>query len=120
MLPLSEEMLEAAYEYLRTTPPFNKWNLPDGEDIRFHVVRARDCFAKYQRDGDLHHISVSISSVAHSDTLIEKMAHEMVHLHLELTGSESKSKSPSIHNAAFRKYATRICQIHGWDPKGFY
>lgn len=37
-LHLTLEMLEGAYEYLRTTPPFRRWKLPPGADIEFHVT----------------------------------------------------------------------------------
>jgi len=48
------------------------------------------------------------------------MSHEMIHLHLEATGMESRSGDANTHNMAFRKLAARVCKLHGFDPKAFY
>lgn len=120
MLPLTVEMLEAAYTYLKTTPPFNKWKLPPGGDVKFTVGRALDSFACYQWDGNRHTITVSQNSVAYTSTLMNSMAHEIIHLHLWATNQESKRSGPRYHNAAFKRYAARVCKHHGFDPKAFY
>lgn len=120
-LPLSPEMLEAAYEYLRTTPPFSRWNMPEGEDVKFTVASFRRLeFGRYQWDGKQHTINMSAKAIGYSGTLLEKMAHEMIHLHLEETGMESRRGDTDTHNAAFRKFAAQVCKTHGFDPKAFY
>lgn len=119
-LSLTPEMLAAAYDYLRTTKPFSGWNLPDSEDVKFIVVRSMTDFARYRWDGKQHTISVSSLSVAYTATLLEKLGHEAIHLHLEDTGMESRTGNGRTHNNAFRKLAARACKIHGWDPKAFY
>lgn len=118
-LPLTPEVLAAAYDYLSATEPFCRWNLPDSEDITFKVSRARDAFAKYHYDGT-HCIEVSSAAVGHTSTLMQSMGHELVHLHLRLTGLESRSNSQGVHNMPFRKFAAQVCKIHGWDLKSFY
>lgn len=119
-LPLTVETLEACYELLCTTPPFARWNMPPGEDVKFSVGRATDCFAHYQWDGRRHTITVSSRSVAHTNTLIHVMAHECIHLHLFATKQESLRSGPNHHNAAFKRYAAQVCKYHGFDPKAFY
>lgn len=119
-LPLNKETLAAAYDYLRTTPPFYRWNLPESEDVKFYVVRATDHFAHYKWDGKRHTISVSGGAIGHTSTLMEKLAHEIVHLHLEENGMESRGGDANTHNAAFRKFAAQVCKWHGFDPKAFY
>jgi hypothetical protein len=119
-LPLSQETLAAAYDYLRTTPPFNRWNLPDSEDVKFSVGNAMDCFAHYQWDGTKHTITASTKAIGHTETLLTAIGHEMVHLHLWANGMESKRSGASFHNAAFRKFALQVCKYHGFDPKAFY
>jgi hypothetical protein len=119
-LPLTPETLAASYEYLRTTPPFSKWNLPDAEDVKFSVGKALDCFAHYQWDGTRHTITVSSRATGYTMTLITSMSHEMVHLHLWETKQESKRSGPRHHNAAFKRYAAQVCKYHGFDPKAFY
>ncbi|WP_029581920.1 hypothetical protein [Bradyrhizobium sp. URHD0069] len=118
-LPLNAEMLAAAYEYLRTTPPFNKWNLPDHEDIKFRTSRRPREAGRYEWDGD-HHIVASIHGIAYTESLMRFMSHEMVHLHLQIMGWESKARSEEVHNAAFRKFSALVCKHHGFDPKAFY
>jgi hypothetical protein len=47
------------------------------------------------------------------------MSHEMIHLYLEKMGWESPG-SEDTHNAAFRRFAVKVCKYHGFDPKAFY
>lgn len=119
-LPLTPDVLAAAYDFLAVTEPFCRWNLPDSEDVKFIVARSRKDFARYRWDGKQHTIAVSRASVAYSATLLEKVGHEMIHLHLEETGMESRSNDPNTHNMAFRKRAAQVCKLHGFDPKAFY
>lgn len=118
-LRLTPEILCAAYDFVASTEPFNRWNLPEGEDIRFVVTKSRGVFARYIWDGR-HTIEVSSASVAFSSTLIEKISHEAIHMHLQITGMESRSNDPNVHNTAFRKLAALVCSRHGFDPKAFY
>lgn len=118
-LLLTKEVLAAAYDFLSLTEPFRKWNLPDSEDVMFKVTKAKSHFAQYVWDGS-HCIEVSSACVGHTSTLMETMAHELIHLHLRLTGMESRSDNPNVHNAAFRKLAALVCGCHGFDPKGFW
>jgi len=119
-LILTPENLATAYDYLRSTQPFSRWNLPDSEDVVFRVGRAPRSFGWYQWDGGRHTITASEKAIGHTSTLMLIMAHEMVHLHLEATGMESRTGDTSIHNAAFRKCAAQVCRFHGFDPKAFY
>lgn len=119
-LPLTPEVLAAAYDYLATCEPFSGWNLPDSDDVVFKVSRSKKEFARYRWNGSKHVISISSAAVGHSTTLLTYMSHEILHLHLEQTGMESRSGDENTHNAAFRKLAERVCKVHGFDPKAFY
>jgi hypothetical protein len=114
-LPLTPEMLRAAYDYLNTTPPFSRWNLPDGEDVVFHVVRDRAVRGWYQWRDDKHHIAVSSRNIGYTSGLMDVMAHEMVHLHERHCGACGSAE----HSAAFHRWAGQVCRIHGFDPKAF-
>lgn len=118
-LPLTPATLEAAYEYLRTTPPFAAWSLPEGDEVKFKVGKFRGKFAAYQWDGKQHTITISGASVSHTGTLLEALGHEMIHLHLEDTGNESRGNE-NVHNIWFRRFAAEVCKVHGWDVKAFY
>lgn len=116
-LPLSPDVLRAAYDYLNTTLPFSKWNLPDGDDVVFIVVRDPTVYGRHlHQDRRLHTIKVSSRSVGHTTTLMETIAHEMVHVHEEGTGV---GRSDVEHSAAFKKWAAEVCRIHGFDPRRF-
>lgn len=118
-LPMTPQMIEAAYGFLRTSPPFNRWKLPPAGDVVFKINRKlKSKLAQYQWLGDRHSIAMCAHGIGHTDTLMRTLAHEMVHLDLEQKGLESRGHE-SIHNAAFRKRAARVCKYHGWDPKAF-
>jgi SprT-like family protein len=111
-LPLSPDMLAAAYDYLASTNPFDKWNFPISEEIKFRVYKRSDRYAHYQcKDGKLF-ISVSSVLVGSHITLLSTMAHEMIHLYMHAT-SCLDMRCP--HGAGFNKLADRVCRIHGFD-----
>ena len=112
-------MLAAAYDFLLTTPPFEGWNLPPSEDVGFKVSRSRKWFARYRWSGTRHTIEVSANSVAYSGTLLAKISHELIHLHLEELNMDRRGTADT-HNGAFRHLADEVCKTHGYDPKAFY
>jgi len=113
---LTPELLEWAYELVNHTDPFSKWNLPDGHEIEFRVMRGKSVAGDYsRRDDGKHVIRISGRCVGTLSTLLEIMAHEMIHLHQATAKMETKSQ----HNAAFYKLATQVCKIHKFDPKAF-
>jgi hypothetical protein len=115
-LPLTPDVLRSAYNYLVTTAPFNRWNLPDGDDVVFHVFASPAIAGEYRREGPTtHRIRVSRRVVGTTGTLMWIMAHEMIHLHEEHSGAVGRGQ----HSAAFRKWAAQVCKIHGFDVKMF-
>jgi hypothetical protein len=111
-LRLTPEMLERAYDFLRTTPPFRGWSLPDADAVEFHVSRKDDCFGWFIPVK----IGVSERNVGHTATLVRIMAHEMIHLYQHLIKSDRDGVN---HNANWRKLANQVCRHHGFDPKSF-
>ena len=114
-LSLTPAILEAAYEFLRTTPPFRGWNLPHADAVAFHVTRSAACYGEFA-SGDPPAIYVSDRIVGHTQTLFVTLAHEMIHLHHDLRGRE---RSDVEHGSRFRRDAARVCRHHGWDIKAF-
>jgi hypothetical protein len=115
MLSLTPAQLEAAYELLRTTPPFRGWKLPHADDVAFSVIRAKDRFADYEYLDGTHHIRVSQAKQRQLGTLLATMAHEMCHLRMEMT----VPKNSAEHGAAFHRLADQVCRWHGWDRGAF-
>jgi len=120
-LTLTPEMLEGAYEYLRVSPPFCSWGLPHADQVMFRVLGAKDRFGhfrgrhrKAEGDEGFSEIAISAGLVKSTDLLISTMAHEMIHLYQDETGT-----ARGHHNPKFRKLAKRVCTIHGFDPESF-
>jgi hypothetical protein len=118
-LHLTPEALENAYEYLRSTLPFRRMNLPHADEMMFRVMGARDRFGHFKGrikdNSDLNEIALSQAKVRSTAMLMETMAHEMIHLHQHEKGSCTRG----VHNAHFRRTAARVCRIHGFDPDTF-
>lgn len=115
-LLFNKDALRAAYNYLNETPPFNKWNLPDGDDVDFQVVRGRRYFGWHTFDGRKHAIAISRATVRNTPALLTTMAHEMIHVHER----EAKAcRSDVQHTGAFMKWAAQVCKCHGFELKGF-
>jgi hypothetical protein len=115
-LKLTPDILRHAYEFLNSCEPFCRWNLPDSEDIIFHVAKSKNHHGWHNVRRGRHTIAISSAGVGHTLSLMATMAHEMIHLHetvAKLTPSNVQ------HGAAFKKLAARVCKIHGFDPKTF-
>lgn len=119
-LPLSREMLSAMYDYLRATPPFSRWKLPESGDVVFCVVRDPARLGFYRRDRlGRPEIGISTRGIGHTNNLANTMAHEMIHLYEDaVLGTLYKTKAE--HSATFRRKAAQVCKYHGFDPKLFY
>lgn len=113
---LTPTILAKSYDLLRSTPPFDKWNLPEPEDITFKVRNVPHLRGQYVRYvGGKHEIMMSSANIDTLQWLTMTMGHEMIHLHQGETGMETKAQ----HNTAFKKLAERVSRIHTWDRKMF-
>lgn len=115
-LKLTPDILRAAYDYLCETEPFSKWNLPAGEDVVFRVIRAKDYEGVHWFERRKHHISISSFRIARTHSLMEVMAHELIHVHERHAGA----CTAAAHSAAFNKWAKLVCKTHGFDLNLFY
>ena len=114
-LKLTAEMLAFAYDYLACQPPYDKFNMPPSEDVRFLVIRQADRYAHYQMVDGVHTIAVSAKFVGRHETLLSTMAHEMIHLHCVAAGIRMRNP----HGKAFQKLADEVCKIHEFDRRIF-
>ncbi len=120
-LTLTPEMLETAYEYLRVSPPFCRWNLPHADQVMFRVMGTRDRFGHFRGrhrkatgDDGFSEIAISAGMVRSTDLLISTMAHEMIHLYQDENGT-----ARGHHNKEFLRLAKRVCDLHGFDHESF-
>jgi predicted SprT family Zn-dependent metalloprotease len=107
--PLTPERLAATYDYLRTWPPFCRWGLPVSDEIRFRTTERKDLCGQFKPDP----LEIMVSTSLHwkMESLIQTMAHEVIHLHQHLAKTENRSQ----HNAEFKRIAKAICKQYGWD-----
>jgi len=112
-LPLTKELLRGTYDFLRLTPPFKKWKLPPGELVDFRVTRNATVHGDHLLRKGQHRIRVSSKKVGATRTLLELMAHEMVHVKCDREGVRSE------HGAAFKRAARTVCRYHGFDEACF-
>lgn len=115
MLHLSPDILRATYNFLRETPPFKRWRLPEGDTISFRVTQHRKWAGSCITDPKSPVIMASAFYIGHTDTMVRLVAHEMVHLHRD----RLKSKPTGEHDATFRRLAAQVCRYHGFDPRMF-
>ncbi len=112
-LPLTPKLLRVSYEFLRETPPFRNWRLPEGAEVKFHVTRNRLVQGDHRMENGLHIIRISSAKIGNTHTLLEVMAHEMVHAACDRDGARSE------HGRDFHRRARLVCKYHGFDSKSF-
>jgi hypothetical protein len=115
-LVFNRDTLRAAYNFLNETQPFSKWNLPDGDDVEFVVIRSKTDAGWHKIENSKDIIAASSACIGRTQSLIELIAHEMVHVHQRRTGTETPGVA---HNRAFELDAMQVCKHHGFDPKLF-
>jgi hypothetical protein len=111
---LSPKILKNVYLMLLACKPFNDYkSMPPADNIRFVVNSDPDTMGTYLYDEDeapSHVITISKERCGHLNTVIQTMAHEMIHL------KRHKTKAWDQHDDKFRKYAKDIADELGFDP----
>ena len=119
-MDLTPEVLAAAYEYLRATPPFKAWKLPHADEVEFSVTKHRDHeggHTTYCNKPNEHIIYVSSYYIKSTPDLMECLGHEMIHMRQDLTKTGGKVRAK--HNAEFNKLNARFCKLHGLETEVF-
>jgi hypothetical protein len=109
---LTADLLLATYNMVAEMPPFVGWNLPDGDEVAFHLTNERGTRGWHSCSNNKHAIGISSACVQRFDTLILTMMHEMVHMHENHTNLD---RGDVDHSRAFRKWAEQVCRIHKLD-----
>lgn len=116
-LRLTPEMLVGAYEYLRVSPPFVGWGLPESDDLAFRVSHAKNCAGWFRvAPGAPEEIAISAKCVSSPAALLPVMAHEMIHLYQHRRGTETRNTE---HNAGFHRLARLVCRKLTFDYAAF-
>lgn len=117
-MKLTARNVRAMYDLFRTLPPYNRWKLPPAEKLRFAVTNSRKEYGRYEwwSGTSKRRIAISRHNVKSFHALAITMAHELIHVHQELSGTYSER---SEHNRAFVKTAKHVCRALGFDSTGF-
>lgn len=119
MLHLTPALMEATYDLLRMTPPFKRWKLPPGEEIKFLVTCHDDRHGHFTTHVRWKHprIGMSVVYVKTLQQLTETMAHEMVHLKQWLMDGEKWNDNHD--GKQFCRMADQVCRAHRFDRGSF-
>lgn len=112
-LHLTPGILAAAYNYLKETLPFRRWSLPDSDSLKFQVIRSKKVLGICIERPSGTTIQISSANIGETGSLMRTMAHEMIHVHLNILGVKSH------HGKKFRRLAAGVCKHHGFDAKLF-
>ena len=113
-MEITPEIVKGAYAYLSETPPFHDWHLPDADDMKFIISGAGKTYGRChypptRMGGRMYVIEISQSYHKHSVTLLNTVAHEMIHVHMNITGMGRN------HGKVFKLLAKEVCDAHGFD-----
>jgi hypothetical protein len=109
-------ILRAGYAYLAETEPFNGWNMPDEDDVKFEVIGAGRAYGwcHYPPDDTKpYKIQISGKYHTHSFTLLKTLAHEMVHIYMH------RMNIGHGHGKVFKALAAEVSEAHGFDRGQF-
>lgn len=112
-MTLTPSKLAAVYDCLRAFPPYKGWRLPESDGVVFGVSLSLDTFGTYERCRGKPRIEISALMVTDWQTLVETMAHEMIHLR------QCRAGRAVDHDAEWQRIATRVCREFGWKREGF-
>lgn len=115
---LTPLMLERCYDYLLSTPPFNKWRLPSADDVEFHIKDFGDRYADHTALKRRHRIRICARLCRKNGDLVASMAHEMVHIHQRRL-DRKRGRWSAGHGPVFKRLAKAVCRQHGWDVATF-
>jgi hypothetical protein len=114
MIQLTSTILKNMYTMLVVCKPFDNWNMPLPEQIKFIVDHDPDTMGTYlYDDGGKHEhvITISAARCGFLDTVIRTMAHEMIHASRWNTSTAAWQK----HDKTFRHRAKLVAESMGFD-----
>ena len=113
MIPITPETVKATYEYLLKFPPFLGWRMHPSSKMTFRVVDHVSEYAQFSPDK--MEMRVSNVTVSKHQTLLKKVAHEMIHVHEHAIDKWSKKHD----SAFFLRCRDQVCKRFDFDPADF-
>lgn len=116
MLHVTPDMMEHTYRLLNVTKPFRRWKLAHPDEVAFVVISANDRGGDYYRlKNGTHRIRINHRWIGSLEKLQRAIAHEMVHMHLEIDCPNDTAH----HGWRFNQAAAQVCRHHVWDFNAF-
>ncbi len=112
-MKLTKRHLAGMYNMLASLPPFDRYKMAKDVRIDFKVTQAEMTMGLYEPDP--HTICISKTQNKTYLDALQTLAHEMVHLALEVKGSSSHHN----HCSEFNALAAEVCNNWGWNFKEF-
>jgi hypothetical protein len=106
---VTEKSMRAAYRFLKETV-FDDVSLPSVDSMEFRKAKRKEYLGYYTYPP--HRISINKDHKTYA-SFLQTMAHEIIHVALEQTGSYGHEE----HNEPFNALAEAVCIDMGW-PKG--
>jgi hypothetical protein len=111
MLKITPEVVAATWDYLAVILPLK---VPPSDDVRIVCNRNRKILAEWSHcNGASFQVTVNVAKTGALAELVRLVAHEMIHAHQTLAGSETKGQ----HNADFYRLWRLCARRCGWDEK---
>lgn len=112
---LTPEIMELAYNYLKSPAALKKWGLPDADDLEFRVSHSNTFYgrAHYPKRGPMW-IEISARLVVTTHQLMTSLAHEMCHIKQAVESERRGAKVAFGHGKDFDKLVHEICSPHGF------
>lgn len=110
--------IRALYDAFCSLPPFHRWSMPPGRDVRFKLCSDLGHIAVYNTEKGKHVIEVNPHLVHTFSEFAMAILHEMAHLRQEVVGKRPGSLDEQ-HNREFYRLKRLICRDLGLDPERF-
>lgn len=110
-MKVTPEIAEAMYNLLRSMRPFSKWNLPDSDQVGFHINGLKGEMGSHLYHTDAHHIRLSQRHVRDFESLSTTVAHEVIHMKQLMDGKKRD------HGNYFKQHAFQVCEEMVWHMK---
>ena len=110
---LTPARLESVYRMLLNWPPFCKRKMP--AKMKFRVSKSTQMYGSYEVQCGAHEIAISSAMCKTMVSVVDTMAHEMVHAALERSGCSDHGN----HDSEFGALAAEVCNTLGFNFKEF-
>lgn len=114
-LHLTPQIVRVGYGLFLETPPFDDWDMPEPEEVRFIITRSIDARGDWDFRSRRHIIRVSQRCHSTLHMMQMTLAHEMCHVRDYLLGTPKSVK----HGSSWHWLADQVCRVHGFDRGAF-